>query len=241
MKKLMFVAAVAAGMVAFGDAIESANVVGYNTKTSNAGFTFYVPQFKDVGSNSGVNIQNIKLGDGATSWADNIQIMDSDAVAQDAYYYATTDESGLAEDGWINANGDALADIVLTPGQSAIIATAAEITIQNSGEVATANTVVSSVAGFTSLGNNSPVAISIQDVKLGEGATSWNDNIQFLDTDAVAQDAYYYATADESGLAEDGWINADGDALADVTIQPGEGFIVATANSGVSITLPAAL
>jgi len=32
MKKLMFVAAVAAGMVAFGDAIESANVVGYTTK-----------------------------------------------------------------------------------------------------------------------------------------------------------------------------------------------------------------
>lgn len=221
--------------------MESANVVGYNTKTSNAGFTFYVPQFKDVGSAAGVNIQSIKLGEGATSWADNIQIMDDDAVAQDAYYYATADESGLEADGWLNADMDALADVVLAPGQSAIIATAAEITIQNAGEVSAAATVVSSVAGFTSLGNNSPVAINIQDVKLGEGATSWNDNIQFLDTDAVAQDAYYYATADESGFEADGWLNADMDALADVTIQPGEGFIVATANAGVSITLPAAL
>lgn len=241
MKKLMFVAAVAAGMVAFGDAIESANVVGYNTKTSNAGFTFYVPQFKDVGSNSGVNIQNIKLGDGATSWADNLQIMDDDSVAQTMYVYATADESGFDEDGWVNEEVTDLADVVLTPGQSVLIATSAEISILNSGEVATANTVVSSVAGFNSLGNNSPSPINIQDVKLGAGATSWNDNIQFLDTDSVAQTMYVYATADESGFDEDGWVNEDVTDLADVTIQPGEGFLVATANSGVSITLPAAL
>ena len=221
--------------------MESANVVGYNTKTSNAGFTFYVPQFKDVGSASGVSIQSIKLGEGATPWSDNLQTMDSDAVAQTMYVYATADESGLEADGWLNEDMDALADVTLLPGQGAIIATAAEITIQNAGEVSAAATVVSSVAGFTSLGNNSPVAISIQDVKLGEGATSWSDNIQFLDTDAVAQTMYVYATADESGLEADGWLNEDLDALADVTIQPGEGFLIATANADVSITLPAAL
>jgi len=46
MKKIMFAAAVAAGMVAFGDAIESNNIVGYQDVSKGAvkqplfGFTF---------------------------------------------------------------------------------------------------------------------------------------------------------------------------------------------------------
>ena len=49
MKKLMFVAAVAAGMVAFGDAIESQNVVGYqNLGVNNGDFNWLCNTFKAV-------------------------------------------------------------------------------------------------------------------------------------------------------------------------------------------------
>ena len=49
MKKLMFVAAVAAGMVAFGDAIESQNIVGYQNKAVTEGnYNFMVATFDKV-------------------------------------------------------------------------------------------------------------------------------------------------------------------------------------------------
>ncbi|MBQ3097095.1 MAG: hypothetical protein IJC66_02965, partial [Kiritimatiellae bacterium] len=46
MKKLMFVAAVAAGMGAF--ALESANVVGFSNAAMENGFRLYTPMFQAV-------------------------------------------------------------------------------------------------------------------------------------------------------------------------------------------------
>jgi len=54
MKKVMFAAAVAAGLVAFGDGIESANVVGYVEKAKVSGYNFacYGSMFVKPGTTS---------------------------------------------------------------------------------------------------------------------------------------------------------------------------------------------
>ena len=61
MKKLMFAAAVAAGLAAFGDGIESANTVGYYASETafRTGNTMYTPMFAGVGD-AEYSIQDIK-------------------------------------------------------------------------------------------------------------------------------------------------------------------------------------
>ena len=108
---------------AFADGVESRNVVGYLTKESVAGFNFYAPMFEPIDAAEGIDIQKIKLGDGAESWADNIQILDEGGSTIAQYYYATADESGLEEDGWLTEGLDALATVSLDSGLGIIVET----------------------------------------------------------------------------------------------------------------------
>ena len=242
MKKLMFVAAAAMACSAF--CIESANTVGYMSVATEAGFNFFAPMFKNT-SGAAVDIQAIVLDPTtATSWADNIQVFEEgsgEVIA--SYYYATKDESGLTTDGWLNSAGTDLATYAIKPGQCFAIETAQESQITNAGEVNADDTEFTATAGFVFIGNISPVDISVQDVVIDPlTATSWTDNIQLFEAgsgEVIA--SYYYATKDESGLTEDGWLNSAGTDLADATIHAGEGFAVETANDAVTITLPSAL
>ena len=83
MKKLMFAAAVAAGLVAIGDGIESSNIVGYNTVTINKEYTILGIPFTGT-TGAAMSIQDavpycagMTKGAGS-SVADSIQIMDNE-------------------------------------------------------------------------------------------------------------------------------------------------------------------
>jgi len=79
----MFAAAVAAGLVAIGEGIESANVVGYNTVTINKQYTILGIPFTGT-TGSAMSIQDaVPYCEGMTkgaaaSAADCIQIMDNE-------------------------------------------------------------------------------------------------------------------------------------------------------------------
>ena len=105
MKKLMFAAAVAAGLVAFGDGIESYNTVGYNTDTIAATkFNMVSVPFESTDGDgfkinqclSGVNLTG--TADPAT--ADLIQIWDAATGAYEIWYYY---EAGDEYTGWWDA------------------------------------------------------------------------------------------------------------------------------------------
>ena len=84
-----------------------------------------------------------------------------------------------------------------------------------------------------------PVAggkVNIQDIKIKD-ATDWSDNIQLLDAGGATVATYVYASAAESGLEKDGWLN-DSFELADITIKPGQGILIDTADTA-TVTIPA--
>ena len=193
-----------------------------------------IPTFADVGGGS-VNIQDIKIT-GATDWNDSIQVLDEGGATSALYFYATADESGFEADGWISEDGGSLADVTFAPGQSILIDTADSATVTFAGKVSTEDTVVETVPGFNFIGNNSPVAVNIQDITI-EGATDWNDSIQILDEGGATSALYFYATAEESGFEADGWISEDGGSLADVDFEPGQGILIDTADTA-TVTIP---
>ena len=232
--------------VGFADGIQSANVVGYNTKSDTVtGFNFYAPSFLSIGT-EGVNIQDIKLdfGESEATGGDSIQLLDDGGATIATYFYFPADLSGLESDGWLNEDGDALATTVLAPGQGVLVDIVEDGTaVINAGEVADVDSEVTAVSGFNFIGNSSPTAISIQDILLGfgESEATGGDNIQILDEGGATIATYFYFPAELSGLESDGWLNEDGDALADVTLAPGQGFLVDIVDDGTTITLPAAL
>lgn len=193
-----------------------------------------IPTFKTVNGGA-IHIQDIKIAN-ATDWADNIQVLDEGGATVAAYLYATAEQSGLEADGWLSEDAGSLADVTFAPGQSILIDTADSAVLTFAGQVSTEDTVVETVPGFNFIGNNTPVAVNIQDFKI-EGATDWADNVQILDEGGATVSAYLYATAEQSGLEADGWLSEDAGSLADVDFGPGMGILIDTADVA-TVTIP---
>lgn len=199
-------------------------MVGYQTKNTVAGFNFIAPTFENV-AEGGVDIQDIKLSEGAAEYSDNIQLLDVGGATTEMYLYTA--------DGWIDADTFELANKKVKAGASVLINTENAITVTLSGKVGTEKYETTSEAGFNFVGNTTPVAINIQDVKLEGQVSEYSDNIQILDEGGATSEMYLYTA--------DGWIDADTFELANKTIDPGLGLLVNTENAGVKITVPPAL
>ena len=136
MKKLMFAAAVAAGLVAIGDGLESANSVGYTTSTSGSDNNFITVPFNAVGYNT-ADIQQIGISDGGAGtigWGtENFSIWEGlpTAVEGSGFFYwdASMDVTGT-ETGcyWGDATGTK-ATYSIPGGQGVVVNCAADLTI----------------------------------------------------------------------------------------------------------------
>ena len=237
----MFTAALAACGAAF--AIESANVVGYQTKTTVPGFNFLAPTFTPINGTGNVNIQDIKLDSTtAESWSDNLQILDEGGATVSTYGYATAEESGFDKDGWLDEEGNYAENITIPYGAGILIDSANDSSVTFSGQVSDTDSEIVSVAGFNFTGNNTPVEIDIQDIKLDAAtAESWSDNLQILDEGGATIATDGFATAEESGFEKDGWLDGDGNYAENVKLAPGQGVLIDIANEGTIITIPAAM
>ena len=208
--------------------------VGYQQKDTVSGFNFVIPTFKAV--NSGlIHIQDIKIAN-ATDWSDSIQVLDEGGATIQQYFYASAAESGYEADGWLSEDGGSLADVTFAPGQSILIDTADVAVLTFAGQVSTEDTVIETVPGFNFVGNNTPVAINIQDIKI-VNATDWSDSIQVLDEGGATVQQYFYASAAESGYEADGWLSEDGGSLAVIDLEPGHGILIDTADVA-TVTIP---
>ena len=116
MKKLMFAAAVAAGLAAFGEGIESANTVGYST-TAVAADTWYMAgvQFTDTATGTGISLNDFMKGDfeAKAFWDDEAsiapQVQIYGASGYTAYYYFSDATLANGEGtAWADGGGDAV-------------------------------------------------------------------------------------------------------------------------------------
>ena len=130
MKKIMFGLAAAIAMVAAAD-IESANIVGYTSKTAGANLNWYAPQFFTVGANT-TDINGIKLDDGGTGvvgWGDSMQIVGPLGNPSAAYSYwdASMDPNGEATGCYWGDDECNAVSVTLQPGDGFAIDNGAEL------------------------------------------------------------------------------------------------------------------
>ena len=190
-----------------------------------------------------MNLQDIKLNSAtAESWSDNLQILDEGGATIETYTFATAEESGCEKDGWLNGDAEYVDNVTIPYGLGILIDSANDSSVTFAGQVATADSEITAVAGFNFTGNNSPVEINLQDIKLDAStAESWSDNLQILDEGGATIETYTFATAEESGCEKDGWLNGDAEYVENITIAPGQGILIDIANEGTIITIPAVM
>ena len=126
MKKLMFAAAIAATLGAFG--IESANTVGYQQQDYRQAFQLGIPTFNMVGG-SGMHIQNLIPSGESAGGAGGINIQTLNTLNQTVkmFFWLTDDDWGTddGDDGWFEdkdkTGTDALADYTFAAGEAFLL------------------------------------------------------------------------------------------------------------------------
>ena len=108
--------------------MESANVVGYQTKATVAGFNFLAPTFRNF-SDGDIDIQTIMLtGDNVTPITDSMQILDEGGATIKTYMW---DDGSIAGNGWLDTDTYTISEDTIDAGKGFWIETA------NSGVVIT--------------------------------------------------------------------------------------------------------
>ncbi len=172
---------------------------------------------------------------GATDAKTTIQILDSEGQVTGMYYWYNA--FGEYPAGWFDAGGTIPAGISLKPGEAAFFNTSETgVSVLSSGEVP--GEITHAVAGFAMLGNGSPVTIAVDKMSVN-GATDAKTTIQVLDSAGQVTGMYYWYNA--FGEYPAGWFDAGGTIPAGVTLATGDSVIFMSSESGVSMTVPAAI
>ena len=238
MKKLM-IAATAALCATVGLCVESANIVGYQTKDVRKFLSQQVCTFDQIGAVDGaLDIQKLVpvddsgdyVGDGAV----NIQFTGPLGVLTGSFAYYGADEydDGFAA-GWYNEDEDELAVYTFAAGEGFQVNAGSVCNFQYSGEVNMAETDVPFRKFLSAQGNIRPSSVDIQTIipvddggeYIGDGAI----NIQFTGPLGVLTGSFAYYGADEydDGYAA-GWYDESTDELAEYSFGAGEGFLMLT-------------
>ena len=249
MKKLMFAAAVAAGLAAFGEGIESANTVGYQNKDARAKNVVLISTFYSIGT-QGIDINSIvPVGDDVDGGGNtNIQILDNLNKTTASYIWLTEDEWGVEDgDGWYADDMETRLTgenaVTLPVGTGFLFQSPSAIQLQVSGEVKTNALSITARAKNVMLGNPLPVDLDLNDIALsGAVDGGGNTNIQILDALNKTSSTYVWLTEDEWGVEDgDGWYADDMETKiqdGDVTFAPGDGFLFQSPNA-ITVTFPA--
>ncbi len=254
MKKLMFTAAVAAGLVAIGDGIESANAVGYNTGTSGADNNFVTVPFNAVGFNT-ADIQQIGISDGGNGgigWGtETFAIWEGVPTVVDGseffYYDPSMDVSGEATTYYWGDASCAKASFSIAPGQGVVVNCPEDLSFTTAGDVPMTTISFTTVADNNFTGNPFPQAIDIQAISISDGdagTIGWGTETfaiwEGVPTVVDGSEFFYYdPSMDVSGVATTYYWGDASCAKATYSIPAGQGVVInCAADLTISIEPP---
>ena len=261
MKKLMFAAAVAAGLVAFGDGIESQNTVGYTTQDFMAKSTYYMmgSQFEATSGGS-LKLSDFDFGPltGAPYYDDNqafkltaptVQIANADREGFATYYYLADGAANMVDPGWVDAGGNA-ADPTIAAGlgfwfynnisDNPVLTSSGQVL----GDAAVEKTFDDS---YRTLVNPYPTAVKLSEITFENIAAqspyyddeqafkSTAPSIQIPNADREGFATYYYLKDGAANMIDPGWVDAGGNA-ADPSIPVGRGCWFKQSAASMTVT-----
>lgn len=233
MKKLMFTAAVAAGLVAFGDGLESVNTVGYGQNVLREGYSLVAAQFTGTG-NTALSLDGLTAVGDDTS--DNVTLSTVDEFGTPVATYAWNDWAA-ANPCWVDDSFVPVEDITVTAGMAFWTSGSSDgQAVMSAGEVGLSDVVVILREGYTLVGNPFPVSVALQDIVAGGDEAS--DNVTLSTIDEYGTPIVTYAWNDWAA-AEPCWVDESFVPVESVTFAPGVGLWTSGSNDTQFIRIPA--
>lgn len=233
MKKLMFVAAVAAAFAASADGIQSSNTVGYGQNGLRFGYSLVTAQFSGIG---GTNLSLDSLSASGTDASDNVTLSTVDEYGAPIDTYSWNDWA-LGSACWINDSYEKIEGVSVTPGMAFWTSGSdASQVIQSAGEVGFQDVVVNLRFGYTLVGNPFPVEVALQDIIAGGNEASDNVTLSTIDEYGAPIDTYSW---NDWALGSACWINDSYEMVEGVTIAPGVGLWTSGSDASQFIRIPA--
>ena len=213
-------------------------MVGFLEKVGTQGYSLFTPTFADVGVD-GVDLQNVKLVNATGSEGEFIQTFTASGALNPAYSYLTMDADSM-DDGWYDGDWNLVEGETITAGKGFLFwNTSGTASLKFSGEVVKGTQALPVSVGYSIMGNASPVAVDIQDMKLLNATGSEGEFIQTFTASGALNPAYSYLTMDADGM-DDGWYDGDWN-MVEETVQPGAAFLMwNTKAAELKLQLPAA-
>ena len=252
MKKVMFAAAVAAGLVAFGDGIESSNTVGYQNREIGS-FNLTLDTFINANGGTGV-LGDIKPNAAFIAAAGTIQTFTAAGKAGPVYIYINDPEMMEvfeAEEGWYLLTDDEMTDcknsqpLSFTTGFLSS-SDGAGSALTYAGEVKGTATEIP-VGAFSLTGNCSPKDLTLGDFTPNAAFIAAAGTIQTFTAAGKAGPVYLYINDPEMMEvfeAPEGWYLLTDDEMTDcknsVPINAGDAFLVSSSGSGSTLEIPSA-
>ena len=240
MKKLIALTAIATCGAAL--AVESANIVGYNTEATRAGYNYVIPAFRTIGGDkNATSIQLLQLGDDIDSLGVSFQFLTAKRRSAHMYDWISPEDAKdyvadwpAGQGLWIDDDTFAFPEEEVTVG----VGNAVQIDMGDydaegltcSGQVSDDDLSYTTRAGYNYIGNPYPTAMDIQNIQLRPTLDSLSVSFQFLTAKRRSAHMYDWISAgdakDYDDKWEDGlglWIDDDTFGLPDetVTIAPG--------------------
>ena len=226
--------------------IVSSDVVGYQEVATPAGYSMRAATFKAISGN--YKISDIKVaGDGIGYGDEYGQVVNEDGTWGDTYYYLVED-SGAEADGWYKNDPTGSEPVtdedVINIGQAFFFSSSADITLTYAGQVISGSPVVAVPAGYSMVGNPTPVTAKISSLTVdGDGIGYGDEYGQVVNPDGSWGDTYYYLVED-SGAEANGWYKNDPTGSEPVTdedvIGAGDSLFF-SASAELTITFPSVL
>ena len=249
MKKLMFVAVVAAGLAAFGDGLESANTVGYlNNNETVAGLNMVGPGFQDVGLTStklmGLKVSNGQGGEVGTGTC-VINLIDENGNTLKSYMWKSSGRGANKTWGW--KEGDTAVDDTVVFGRGVGLLFTAETAgdiIKSSGEVNLAGITFSdTVAGLNIIANPFPTTIKLNTLTVtnsagGEVGTG-TCVINLIDENGNTLKTYMWKSSGRGANKTWGWKEGDNAVDDTVTLVAGQAILFTAETAGDKLIFPA--
>lgn len=252
MKKVMFAAAVAAGLVAFGDGIESSNTVGYQNREIGS-FNLTLDTFINAAGGTGV-LGDIKPNAAFIAAAGTLQTFTAAGKAGPVYLYINDPELMEifeAEEGWYITTDDemtACKNAEPLPFTMGFVSksSGAGSALTYAGEVKGTTTEIP-VGSFTLTGNCSPKDLTLGDFTPNAAFIAAAGTVQTFTASGKAGPVYLYINDPELMEifeAPEGWYITTDDEMTDcknaVSLSAGDAFVAKASGSGSTLSIPSA-
>ena len=266
MKKLMFVAAAALCATVPCKAIESANVVGYDSATLRTGMKAAGAAFVPV-SGAGFDLQSLKVSgyNAADGYADGeiyLQTLTPGGATIKSFTWIDLaadpdDPDSVPYYGWYDDDTGELGELTIAPGDGlAAFGPNATFGLQSAGQVPTSDVAVTLRTGMKFIANPTPATVSLNSGDKSDWAGMYVAG--YNAEDGYADGEIYLQTLTPGGatiksftwidLAADpddpdsvpyyGWYDDDTGELGELSIAPGDGLAAFGPSTAFSVVFP---